>query len=249
MYVFERKKAVVVGGSGGIGSAVSRMLVRNGASVVIHGSHQSEKFSRLENELNLMASSGQKIECVIQELRPDVFMEFEDSLLGSHVKSADILCVCYGPFLQVPCHEMTASRWNDVALMDFAFPGLCASLSLSNMLEKKWGRMLFFGGTRTYQVNGFKTNAAYGAAKTALSSLVKSLSLSYSSFGITSNLICPGFTETEYQSDLLLESLRMKMPSGKLVQPESIAEKAFLLLSSPDVNGVLLPVDYGWVPW
>ncbi len=242
---------MVVGGSGGIGSAVSRMLVKNGASVVIHGSRRSEKFSRLGDELNLLASSGpagQKIECVTQEINPVDFMKFENSLLGRHIKSADILCICYGPFLQVPCHEMTSSRWNDVALMDFAFPGLCATLSLSNMLEKKWGRMLFFGGTRTYQINGFKTNAAYGAAKTALSSFVKSLSLSYSSVGITANLICPGFTETEYQPDSLLESLKMKMPSGKLVQPDSIAEKAFMLLSSPDVNGVLLPVDYGWIP-
>ena len=116
------------------------------------------------------------------------------------------------------------------------------------MKENNWGRILLFGGTLTHNVKAYRTNAAYGGAKTALCSLVKSTAAQYSGCGITCNGILPGLTETEYQSPKLLATLAKKNPSGKIISPEIIATAAINLLLTKEVNGALLNIDDGWNP-
>jgi NAD(P)-dependent dehydrogenase (short-subunit alcohol dehydrogenase family) len=116
------------------------------------------------------------------------------------------------------------------------------------MMKKQFGRIIVFGGTRTNSINGFRTNSVYGGAKTALCSLVKSVAAEYGKYGITCNGILPGFIETEYLSEETKLMLAKKMPQGKLIGAESIAETALFLLKQDAVNGVLLNVDEGWMP-
>ena len=100
-------------------------------------------------------------------------------MLKSYIERSDILIVCYGPFLQKPIHQMSQSEWLEISTLVFALPGFLTSLALPHMMEHKFGRILLFGGTRTDSVNGYKTNAVYGAGKTAVCSLVKSVCLEY----------------------------------------------------------------------
>ena len=122
------------------------------------------------------------------------------------------------------------------------------SAALSERKKKHFGRILLFGGTGTNFRSEFLTNAAYAGAKTGLGVLVQSVACGFSSDGITCNAILPGFTETEYQSEKILEEGKNKMPEKKLIERESIAKKAEFLLKSDDLNGVLLKVDRGWSP-
>jgi NAD(P)-dependent dehydrogenase (short-subunit alcohol dehydrogenase family) len=109
-----------------------------------------------------------------------------------------------------------------------------------------WGRILLFGGTGTHVVAGFRTNAAYAGAKTAVSSLVKSVACAYAPAGITCNALLPGFTDTEYLSDSLRQDLKAKIPGGELLTPQEIAQTAEHILCSPGINGALINVDKGW---
>jgi hypothetical protein len=86
-----------------------------------------------------------------------------------------------------------------------------------------------------------RTNAAYAAAKTGLSSLVKSVALGYASFGITCNAVCPGLTDTEYLSPADRKALAAKNPDGRLVEAAEVARAGLFLLSEGSVNGVFCP--------
>jgi len=223
--VFDGKKAVIVGGTGGIGLSILRSLAAEGSEVRAIGRHALDGVDSLILELD----------------NPENRIIVLDEVL-----SADILCVVRGPFLQKHLHEMTSDEWLSQAYSNLAFPGMLVSAALPHMRASLWGRILLFGGTRTDSVRGFRTNAAYAAAKTGLSSLVKSVALEYAYQGITCNAICPGFVETEYLDSVQKDNLAAKNPDGKLISTQEIADLAVFLLKNTLYNGSIVPADKGW---
>jgi len=225
--LFYGKKAVVVGGSGGIGRAIADGLFEAGASVNIVGRHVSPGNGSFVLDLERTESH----EAVI-----------------ALVQDADILCVVRGPFLQKPLHETVPEEWTSIVYSNLTFPGILVSSALSHMCSSGWGRILLFGGTRTDSVRGFRTNAAYAAAKTGISSLVRSVAMEYAASGITCNAICPGFVDTDYLDAQTKRALALKNPDEKLISVKEIADLALLLLGNNVYNGVVMPADKGWTP-
>lgn len=223
---FSGKKAVVVGGTGGLGRAIADGLVGLGASVCRIGAHAYDADSVV---VDLDTAAGRQRAVAVSS-------------------DADILCVARGPFLRKALHETSADEWDSIVYANLTFPGILVSAVLPHMLSLSWGRILLLGGTRTDAVRGFRTNAAYAAAKTGLSTLVKSVSLEYASKGITCNAICPGFVDTEYLDEEEKVRMAMKNPDGRLVSVAEIADTALLLLEKSVYNGTVLPVDKGWTP-
>ena len=149
---FAGKKAVVVGGSGGIGKSVAAVFAREGASVVCVGRHA---FSG-------DADGGVPIRSVALDLDDRAGRDVTIDL----VRDADILCVTRGPFLRKTLDETGEAEWENIVYANLTFPGVLVSTVLPHMCANRWGRILLFGGTRTDSVRGFRTNAAYAAAKT-----------------------------------------------------------------------------------
>jgi NAD(P)-dependent dehydrogenase (short-subunit alcohol dehydrogenase family) len=116
------------------------------------------------------------------------------------------------------------------------------------MIKNEYGRIVVFGGTRTQTVNGFRTNAVYAGAKTALCSFVKSVAAEYGKYNITCNGILPGFVETEYITQETKELLKTKMPRKELISPKNIAETIFFVTKCRSINGALINIDEGWMP-
>ena len=243
---FEGKKSLVVGGSGGIGRELSLLLAQNASDLVIHGSSASEKFSSLVQEITL--KSGKTPQIITQNLLEQPFEELESSPLVKAAQDCDILCVCFGPFVQKSLHETSLLDWQKVALFDYALPGLLVSSALPPMMKKGWGRILLFGGTGTASRREFSTNAAYAGAKSALNVLVESVAANYADYGITCNAVLPGFTETEYISEAQKTELSAKMPLKSMINAKSVAESALFLLKNADINGECLRIDRGWSP-
>ncbi|QTQ12484.1 SDR family oxidoreductase [Treponema parvum] len=255
MGVFSGKRAFVIGGSGGIGRALSKKLARSGADLFVHGGHDSKAFDSLIQELKsapLDKNSADMQRCEnpvnIEKIvyKIENFSDLAVSPLNSILKKSDIVCVCFGPFIQKPLTETTLEDWKNAALLDYALPGYCVSTALPGMILKGWGRFLFFGGTRTYNINGYKTNAAYGGAKTGVGSLVRSVAHEYASNGITCNAVLPGFTDTEYVSEAEKLLISNKLPCKKFISADSVARGGMFLLESPEINGALLNIDFGW---
>jgi len=219
------KHALIVGGTNGVGYQIALALAKAGASVVATGRHiPAERCDGVAFMQVDFEKQGTPFEAA--------------ALLDDDLAECDILCVCYGPFLYKTLEETTAADWEKISLLDYALPGFLCSCVLPYMKARKWGRILLFGGTRTDKVNGYRKNAVYAGAKTAVSVLVKSIALEYTPSGITCNAIIPGFMEGS-----------AFVPCG--VEPVStvlVAQKALDLLSCPEKTGILLDLSDGWQP-
>lgn len=212
------KKAFVVGGTSGIGSHVAKFLLQNGCAVTVTGRNAPECTS---------------MDFLPYNFQSDGIEIFSSSDYFRILSDCDILCVCYGPFVYKPLALTELEDWITVSLADYALPGYLTSTAIRFMKNRKWGRILLFGGTRTDSIRAYRSNAAYAGAKTGISVLVKSAAAEVSESGVTCNAILPGF-------------VTCPPPGAECIPAESVAEKALFLINSPDLNGVLLTVDNGW---
>jgi 3-oxoacyl-[acyl-carrier protein] reductase len=234
------RKAVVIGGTGGIGSAVSLALAGAGAHVFVTGGRSRQ---RLETLLERIRGIGGLADGDLLAIDTPADVSSAAELAAN----ADILVVAYGPFLQKPLAETKADDWGRMALLNLALPGSCVSSALPGMVARGYGRIVLFGGSGTDLPRAVETNCAYAASKTGLSTLVKSVAASFGPENVAALLICPGFTDTEYLSMDEKRSLEIRMPGGKLIDPEAIAGIAieFVTQERAVVNGVSLSVDCG----
>lgn len=237
------RRALVVGGSGGIGAALCRELGRRGASLIVHGGSSA---ARLEALLAELRGSGAEATGFLMELEgADSIDRLLDRL--PRLGRIDMLAVAFGPFLRASLGRTSAADWKRLALLDLALPGALASALLPAMAERGWGRILLFGGTRTDGIRAYSSNAAYAAAKTGLSVLAKSLAAEGASRGVGTVLVCPGLVETEYLGDSERSAQEARAPGGRLLSPAQIARAAAELVSADPciASGSVVTLDAG----
>jgi len=241
---FLGRKALVAGGTGGIGRAVALCLAEKGAELIVHGGSSME---RLESTLDAVRKSGSKAEGFLLSIeKPEALPSAAEEILA-HAPQTDILVCAWGPFKQGKIEALNGEFWQNMVTTNLIFPGILVSGVLQGMIERNWGRILLFGGTNTDTIRGFTTTAAYSAAKTALGVLAKSAAKSCGSLGITCNVLCPGLTETEYTPEEQKHYNFSKSPGGKPLNPRQIALAALAILENPCINGAVLTADQGLV--
>lgn len=226
--MLEGKKALIIGGTGGTGLEIAKLLLKENCSVYITGRHfpeifTTEKWQDFKNKIHFFHTDFSSHNFSFTE-------EF-----NAFIRDTNIFCYCFGPFLQKPIHLTTENEWRYLSFYNTTFPGILLSKLLPFMIDTSFGRIIFFGGTRTESVKAYKTNAPYAACKTALSVLVKSTAAHYSQHNITCNGILPGFTDNPPQNT-------------KVTAREFLASQALYLLKSSELSGVLLNADRGWSP-
>ncbi len=243
----EGKRALVVGGSGGIGAAVAEALAARGADLVIHGGSSAAALERALAAARAAREgkgrSKASIEGFLQVIaRPRDIMDRLPS-----IGNLDILVCAFGPFLRAGLHETGGGDWERMALLDLALPGALASALLPSMCAGGYGRMLFFGGTRTDAIRAYSSNAAYAAAKTGLAVLVKSVAAEYADRNVGAFLLCPGFVDTELMSTALRIELESRAPRGHLIDARAVAAFGVELLAAdpPLASGGVINLDGG----
>lgn len=224
---FSEKTALVVGASSGMGLAIAERLQHMGAQVRCVGRHAIPEMDVTVLDLDMPENRNQVLEMA---------------------EDCNILVAVRGPFVQEPLDSTSPVTWESLVTANLTFPGQLVSAALPSMCRKQWGRILLFGGTRTDRIRGFRTNAAYAAAKTGLSSLVLSAAQGYAAQGITCNAICPGFVNSGHHEPEQRRELQQKSPGLNLVGEKDIADAAEFLLKNPSINGTIVRVDRGWSP-
>jgi NAD(P)-dependent dehydrogenase (short-subunit alcohol dehydrogenase family) len=236
---FSGKKALVVGGSGGLGGALARELGRTGAEVWVHGGSSRE---RLENTLKAIRRRGGRAQGFLYPIEDP---EEGAKALLRRFPDPDILVIAWGPFKQAPLEAMEPKDW--VFLMNFniIFPGIMISSVLRGMINKKWGRILLFGGTDTTGIRGFTGTPAYSAAKTALGVVARSTARRGGARGVTCNVICPGLVDTEYSSEKARVYNQRHYSGQERPRPLEIARAGIEIMAHSQLNGAIIPIDGG----
>ena len=234
------RRALIVGGSGGIGRGLARALALRGAELFLLGGREA---GRMESALAELRSLGAGAE----GRRIDLDGEIEIAEFLPDDSPFDIFAMAFGPFLQKALSETTAADWERMLRLNLLLPGALASALLPSMVSKRWGRMVFFGGTATDTIRGFRTNAAYAAAKTGLGVLAKSIALQHADDGIAAFVVCPGLVDTEYLGDRERASYSAKSPEGRLVDANAIGETVAELLARDPclVSASVISMDAG----
>jgi NAD(P)-dependent dehydrogenase (short-subunit alcohol dehydrogenase family) len=255
------KRALVIGGTGGIGKEIALLLAGAGASITLHGGSSRERLALTMEAIHERGGEADgflcRIDCV--EAIDRMFSEYSacaaraayisrrERFIDGGYYFPDILVYAYGPFKRAAFNETSAADWQFLTQQNLTFPGVAVSRVLPSMLERAWGRILLFGGTNTDTIRGFATTAAYSAAKTGLGVLAKSVAKAAGGAGVTCNVICPGLTDTEYADETARAYNRAKSPAGKALSPKMVALTAMYVLSNRSINGAIIPVDEGVV--
>jgi 3-oxoacyl-[acyl-carrier protein] reductase len=138
--------------------------------------------------------------------------------------------------------------WDRLLRVNLTGAFLCIQAALPHMMKARWGRIVAVSSA--IALRGNPGQSAYGASKSGLVGMIRSVAKEYAGRGITANAICPGFVETEMTAGIpekARRSLDEGIPAGRVGTPEEIAAAIRFLASDEAsyVNGAVLAVDGG----
>ena len=235
------KKIIVTGASGGIGSAIIKKLNEVGANILASGT-RIEKLEELKKNfenikiLKFDISESSKIE---------EFIENATEKLGG---SLDCIVNNAGITQDNLAIRMSLEEWQKVINVNLTSTFLMSKFAIKKMLKNKSGKIVNIASVVGHTGNLGQAN--YTASKAGIIAMSKSLAIEYAKKNINVNCISPGFiktTMTDKIDDKFKDIIVSKIPSGRLGEPDDIAN-AVLFLSSDQsnyVNGETLHVNGG----
>lgn len=246
MQRLEGIRAVITGGTTGIGYAAAQRLIEEGARVILTGQDQG----RINDAIDRLGNGTKGL--VARAESP------EDAAALAHFVKAefgglDVLFANAGVTWPAPFDAVDLESLQAQMAINFAGP-LFAVQKLTPMMGD--GASVIFN-TSNLQKLGMPGMAVYSASKAALRSLVRTLQAELGPRGIRVNAVAPGPTETPIYSKLgmpeeelngMAQGIVAKIPAGRFGKPEEIAGTVAFLASSDSsfMRGAEVTVDGGW---
>ena len=232
---YSKKRAVVTGGTRGIGLAIATDLKRKGVEVLITGTlenhplnrefiYQTVDFTSLENI--------KKFTVFLQSFTPDILIN------NAGINKID--------------------KFNDALLDDFfriiqvntTAPFCFCQAVLPNMKKNNWGRIINI--TSVWSKIGKSGRASYSVSKFGLDGMTTALAAEVAEYGVLVNCVAPGFIETDLTREILgetgMQDIAKQIPIKRLGKPEEIAAFVSWLASEENtyISGQNLVIDGGF---
>ena len=242
LFSVDGKRALVTGGSAGLGRAMAEALVEGGARVVVTG--RSDRIFGVAGDIGaipLQADLADREQAL-------ALVDRAVEVLGG----LDILVNNAGIQCRHPAEEFPLEDWDNVLSVNLDAVWILAQTAGRHMLPQGHGKIInvasmnsFFGGI---------TIPAYAASKGGVAQLTKALSNEWAGRGINVNAIAPGYMDTEMNAALVdnpqREPLIMsRVPAKRWGRPEDMKGVVLFLSSvaSDYVSGAIVPVDGGYM--
>jgi 3-oxoacyl-[acyl-carrier protein] reductase len=221
-----RKRALVTGGSGGIGSAICRRLARDGHFVYVHANRGVDTANGIVAEIN--AAGGHAAAVSFDVTDADATRRSLEVLLEAG--PVQILVNNAGIHDDAVFPGMRAAQWHRV--IDTSVDGFfnVTQPLLLPMIRTRWGRIL--NTTSVTALTGNRGQVNYAAAKGALQAATKSLALEVASRGITVNAVAPGIIATRMiEAAFDQATIDRLVPMHRAGLPEEVASLVAFLVS------------------
>ena len=238
------RTAFVTGASRGIGKSIALDLGKN-FKVIVGFSNSQDKANKVVDEINKSGGESLAVQLDIGDRASvdNAFLEIEEKY--DHV---DILVNNAGITKDNILPRMKDEEWNDVIQTNLTGNFYTSQRAIKKMIKNKWGRIIFISSV--VGISGNQGQANYAASKAGLIGLSKSISREVGSRNITSNVIAPGYIETDMTSFIdsenkenIIEQLSIK----RMGKPEDIANMVSFLSKdeSEYITGQVIPIDGG----
>jgi len=220
------KRALVTGGSGGIGAAICKRLAADGHHVLVHANRGLDRAAAVVAEIQAAGNSAEAVAFDVTD-RAATAAALDTLLEGGAIQ---VLVNNAGIHDDAVFPGMSGEQWDrviDVSLNGFF--NVTQPLTLP-MIRTRWGRIINVSSVAAVAGNRGQVN--YSAAKGALHAASKSLALELASRGITVNVVAPGIIETGMIDGAFdAEAIRKLVPMQRAGQPEEVAELVAFLAS------------------
>lgn len=249
------QKALVTGGSSGIGRAVALALARSGADVMVNYVSSKDEASAVCDEIRAMGRDA-------VAHRADVSVEAEVEAMLAAMTAAfgtvDILVANAGLQRDAPIESMTLEQWSKVLAVNLTGQFLCARAAIAEFrrrgvvgtISRAAGKIICMSSV--HQVIPWPGHINYAASKGGVDLMMRSLALEVAPDHIRVNAIAPGAIRTPinreaWETEKALGRLLTLVPYGRIGEPDDIARAAVWLASdaSDYVVGTTLYVDGG----
>ncbi|MGA2421620.1 MAG: SDR family oxidoreductase [Candidatus Acidiferrum sp.] len=242
------KVAVVVGGTSGIGRALSLGLAEAGANVVATG-RNGPNVEAVATELE---ARGRATLRVTTDTRDTASLERLLRACLQRFEKVEILLNCAGKIKRAPTVDFPAAEWNDI--LDTNLTGTLRACQVfgKHMLSRNYGRIINIASLNSFVA--LHEVAAYAASKSGVAALTRSLAVEWSRHGVLTNAIAPGVFRTSLNAKLLDNTPRgnellLRTPMGRFGRVEELVGAAVFLASDSAsfVTGQILAVDGGFL--
>jgi len=249
MILLKGKRALVTGGSRGIGRACAIMLAKAGTDVAFNYSQNKEAALEVKSKIE-----EEKRQCLI--FQTDLSKKGQTESMVSQLKKSweriDILINNAGIWTYGEMGGMDYGIWKET--MEINLDGVFLITNSVVPLMKKAHHGCIINISSTAAIRGEAFHSHYAASKGALVSLTKSLAVELASYKIRVNCVAPGWVDTEMCSDVFKDKdfknkIKESIPLKRIPPPEDIAGPVIFLASdyAKHITGEILNVNGGAV--
>jgi NAD(P)-dependent dehydrogenase (short-subunit alcohol dehydrogenase family) len=238
------KRALVTGGTKGIGAAIAIDLARQGCDIAINGRHDDAPMAAVRQAVE---ATGRKCVSIIANVKQP---EDVDRLVGeaeTTLGGLDILVHSAGGPSLGRIDECSPEQWKDTFDVHVHAAYFLCRRALPTMRKAGEGAIVFISSVAG--IRGVPTHIAYGVVKGAMLQFTRCLARDEADHNIRVNCVAPGIIRTRFHDSMTPEAkahnLAVRIPLHREGTPEDVAEAVRMLVANDFITGEVVVVDGG----